>query len=220
MDIINEAIIHASSAWWILPLLYLFCIIDGFLPVLPSETLIVGLASVAVGTGAPNLVLLALAGAAGAVTGDHIAYRLGRRVGIDRFHWMRRRRTHRLFGFARHELDKRGALLVFTARYIPVGRVAVNFTAGATRFPLRRFTVLDVLGCLTWGAYSATIGAVAGHWMHDNQLLGIAISILVAIILGCILDRIINVVVHRLGRQPRRDIELEPIRASVDAAKP
>ena len=41
MDVINEAILHAANAWWILPIVYLFCLIDGFFPVLPSETLLV-----------------------------------------------------------------------------------------------------------------------------------------------------------------------------------
>lgn len=201
MEIINEAILHASTAWWILPLLFLFCIIDGFLPVLPSETLIVALASVAVASGTPNIFLLGLVGAAGAIVGDQVAYRLGRRVGLDRFRWMHGRRTRKLFALARRELDRRGALLIFTARYIPVGRVAVNFTAGATNFSLRRFTVLDIMGCLTWGAYSAAIGAVGGHWMEDNQLLGIGLSIVIAIVFGLIVDRVVNVVLRRLGHQ-------------------
>lgn len=209
MEIINDAIVHASNAWWILPVLFLFCLIDGFLPLLPSETLIVALASVAVGSGTPNIALLALVGAAGAVAGDQLAYRLGRRVGMDRFRWMRGRRARKSFGFARRELERRGALLIFTARYIPVGRVAVNFTAGATQFSHRRFTLLDIVGCLTWGAYSATIGAVAGHWMEHNQLLGIGLSIVIAIVFGYIVDRVVNVIMRRLGHEePVRELDL------------
>lgn len=212
VDVINEAILQASGAWWILPLVFVFCLIDGFFPVLPSESLIVGLASVAVGSGSPNIFALALVGALGAIAGDQIAYRLGRRVGTERFRWMRTRRARKVFAFARHELMKRGALLIFTARYIPIGRVAVNFTAGATHFPLTRFTVLSVLGCLTWGAYSAGIGAVAGNWMHDNQLLGIGISIVIAIALGYVLDRVIYAILKRLGR-PTEAVEYELLQA-------
>ena len=201
VDVINEAILHAANAWWILPIVYLFCLIDGFFPVLPSETLLVALASVAVTTGSPNMVLLALAGAAGAITGDQIAYRMGRRIGTERFRWMRLRRSRKAFAFAHHELMKRGAMLIFTARYIPIGRVAVNFTAGATRYPPGRFTVLDILSCLAWGAYSVGVGAFAGQWFHDNKLLGIGLSIVAAIILGYLLDRIVYAVLRRLGKQ-------------------
>lgn len=214
MEIINEALLHASTAWWILPVLFLFCTIDGLLPLLPSETLIVALASVAVSSGIPNIFLLGLVGAAGAVLGDQIAYRVGRRIGMERFRWMRGARARKSFAFARRELERRGALLIFTARYIPVGRVAVNFTAGATNFSLRRFTLLDVMGCLTWGAYSATIGAVGGHWMSDNPLLGIGLSIGIALILGFIVDRVVNAVLRRLGRdEPVIEPDLVPVPA-------
>ena len=209
MDVINEVILYASTAWWILPLLFLFCLIDGLLPVVPSESLIVALASVAVASGAPPLLLLGLVGAAGAIAGDHFAYRFGRRIGLDRFRWMRRRRARKTFAVARRELERRGALLIFTARYIPIGRVAVNFTAGATRFSRRRFTLLDVLGCLTWSAYSTTIGAVGGHWMKDNALLGIALSISIAMVFGFIVDRVINVLRRRLGGEPQ-SVDAQP----------
>ncbi|MDN5811416.1 MAG: DedA family protein [Arthrobacter sp.] len=203
MEIVNEVILHASTAWWILPLLFLLCLIDGFMPVVPSESLLVALASVAVASGSPSLLLLGVVGAAGAMAGDQIAYGFGRRIGLDRFRWMRRPRTRRTFAFARRELERRGALLIFTARYIPVGRVAVNFTAGATRFSRRRFTLLDVLGCLTWSAYSTTIGAVGGHWMKDNPLLGIGLSIAIAMVFGFIVDRVLNVLRRRLGTDPQ-----------------
>ncbi|WP_417216048.1 DedA family protein [Arthrobacter sp.] len=218
MEFINEVILHASTAWWVLPLLFLFCTIDGLVPLLPSETLIVALASVAVASGIPNIFLLGLVGAAGAVLGDQIAYRFGRRIGMDRYRWMRGRRARKSFAFARRELERRGALLIFTARYIPVGRVAVNFTAGATHFSPRRFTVLDIMGCLTWGAYSATIGAVGGHWMSDNPLLGIGLSIGIAIVLGFIVDRVVNVMLSRLGRdEPAPEPDLVPAGADTES---
>ena len=201
MDLINEAIVHAANAWWILPIVYVFCLIDGFLPILPSETLLVALGAVAASSGEPNVFLLILVGAAGAISGDQIAYRIGRRVGTERFGWMRRRRTKSLFAFAHKELSERGAMLIFTARYIPVGRVVVNLSAGATGFSIRRFTILDVLGCITWAGYSVAIGVVAGGWFHDNKLLGIGLSVALAIGLGYLIDKVVHALLKRFGRK-------------------
>lgn len=200
MDLINEGIVHAANAWWILPIVYIFCLIDGFLPVLPSETLLVALGAVAAGTGEPNVYLLILLGAAGAISGDQIAYRIGRRIGTERFGWMRRKRTTKLFAFARKELAARGAMLIFTARYIPVGRVVVNLSAGATGYSLKRFTLLDVMGCLTWAGYSVAIGVVAGGWFHDNKLLGILLSVALAIGMGYLIDKVVHAILKRFGR--------------------
>ncbi|GAA1889441.1 DedA family protein [Paeniglutamicibacter psychrophenolicus] len=201
MDLINEAIVHAANAWWILPVVCLFCFIDGFLPILPSETLLVALGVVAASTGIPNVYLLILAGAAGAITGDQMAYLLGRRIGTERFGWMRRPRTQKLFAFARRELNVRGAMLIFTARYVPIGRVVVNLSSGATGFSHRRFTLLDVAGCLTWASYSVAIGVVAGAWFHDNQLLGIGLSVALAIVMGYLIDKLSHAILVRLGRR-------------------
>lgn len=209
MDLINEAIVHAANAWWILPVVCLFCFIDGFLPILPSETLLVALGVVAASSGTPNVYLLILAGAVGAITGDQIAYALGRRIGTERFGWMRRKRTQKLFAFARHELNERGAMLIFTARYVPIGRVVVNLSSGATGFSHRRFTVLDAAGCLAWASYSVAIGVLAGAWFHDNQLLGIALSVGLAIIMGYLIDKLSHAVLVRLGR--RRNSYPDPV---------
>ncbi|GAA2561366.1 membrane protein DedA with SNARE-associated domain [Neomicrococcus aestuarii] len=206
MEAVNEAIIMASAAWWVLPALFVFCVVDGFFPVVPSESLIVALASVAVTSGSPNFWLLVPVGALGAFYGDQVAYRLGRAVGTERWRWMRTPRARKAFTFAHHELMRRGALLLFTARYIPVGRVAVNFTAGATRFPPKRFALLDAFGCLTWSAYSSAVGAIAGQWMEHNKLLGIVISVVVAMILGFLLDKLVNFILKKLGRNIEVDV--------------
>ncbi|MGG5171938.1 DedA family protein [Pseudarthrobacter sp. J1738] len=196
MEIFNEAILHAAGQWWIYPVLMFFCFIDGFLPILPSETLIVALGALSVGSGEPNMLLVMLAGALGAIAGDNMAYLLGRKIGVERFAWMRRPRIQKALGWARYELDKRGAMLIFTARYIPVGRVAVNWIAGTTAYPRRRFVILDILASVTWVAYSAGIGMLAGRWVHNHPLLGVAIAIVFAIILGFVVDHAITLL-HR-----------------------
>ncbi len=201
MELVNEAISQAASAWWVLPLLFLFCMLDAIFPIVPSESFVVSLASVGVHTGTPNLWLVGLLAAAGAIIGDQITYFIGRRLGSRGFKWMNNPRAHKILTYAEKKLETSGALLIFTARYIPIGRVAVNLTAGATGFSHRRFTFFDTIGVITWAVYSVGIGALAGNWMHDNKILGIAVSIVAAVILGFVIDRIVN---WLLGRYHKR----------------
>lgn len=210
IDQLNVLIEHSASQWWIIPLVSLFCLIDGFFLFLPSETAIVALASIATRTGEPNVYLLILGASIGAILGDNVAYFLGRTLGTTRFKWMRRPRGAKAFAWAGRELEKRGAILIFTARYVPIGRVAVNFTAGATHFPWRRFVILDGIAVVTWATYSAAMGTFAGHWVHDNPLLGVGIAIAFAVIVGIIVDHLMKVLHHHLEKRGKIEPRPEP----------
>lgn len=203
MDFIGEAVLQAAGLWWIYPLLLVFFFIDGFAMVVPSETLIVALAAFSRQSGQPNLWILGVTSLLGAMAGDNMAYLLGRKIGLERWGWMRRPKVRKVFGWAWYELGKRGAVLIFTARYIPWGRVAVNYVVGSTAFPRRRFFVLDALACLTWVLYSLGIGVLASTftWLHRNPLLSAGIAVVFAIVMGILIDHLLRWWHRRLGRR-------------------
>ncbi|MGM0929873.1 MAG: DedA family protein [Actinomycetota bacterium] len=188
MDALSVFIIDAAAQWWIYPLLLALCLIDGIFPPVPSESVVVALAAIAVSAGAPNIWLVVAVAAVGAIAGDNIAYLIGRSIGADRFRWMQRPRVAAAFAWARRELDRRGALLILGARYIPVGRVAVNMTAGATGYNHRKFVLFSVVAGISWALYSVGIGALAGQWFHDHTLLAAGLAIVLAMLLGLALD--------------------------------
>lgn len=191
MDIINDLIMQAVASPWLYLVLFAVAVLDGFFPPVPSETVLIAAAAVAGSGGDVNVILLGVVGALGAVVGDNIAYRLGRAVGTQRFRWMRRPRVVTAFDTAGHALARGGAGLVLGARYIPVGRVAVNMTAGAVRYPWRRrFLPLSVISGFTWAAYSTIIGMLAGNWLKGNPLLSVVIGVGIALTIGIMIDRI------------------------------
>ena len=190
MDVINELILNAVTSPWLYVVMFATAVIDGFFPPIPSETVLVAAAAVAVSTGGSNLLLLCAVAAVGAAIGDNIAYLIGRGVGTTRFAWMRRPRIAAAFDRAGRTLGRRGAPLVLGARYIPVGRVVVNMSAGALRYPWRRFLPLSVIGGVTWAAYSAIIGVVAGKLFEDQPFLSSVIGVAVALVLGLVVDRV------------------------------
>lgn len=221
MDSINNFILTSADAWWVYLVLFTFCLIDGFFPPVPSESIVVGLAAlVATGAG-PNPWLLMAAAAGGAFLGDNLAYLMGRGIGIDRFRWMRGPRMQRGFVWARKELDKRAVSLILVARFIPIGRVVVNLTAGATGFPRRLFVSLTAMSAVLWAAYSVAVGAVAGTWFKDNHLLGVVVAIAVAMVLGLIIDRVITKLRGPTPLQTNRDaarLRVETARAAQSAS--
>jgi membrane-associated protein len=192
MQAINDFILAAAGQPWVLFLVLACCIIDGFFPPIPSESVVVGLAAVAATADVPNPWLLMLVAALGAFSGDNIAYLIGRRVGTRRWHWMRGPRMQSAFRWAGLELRKRPASLILVARFIPIGRVAVNLTAGVSHYPHLRFVGLTVLSATLWAAYSVGIGLFFGQWFEHNHLLGAAIAIVCAVALGIVVDLVIN----------------------------
>lgn len=192
MQAINDFILAAAGQPWVLFLVLACCLIDGFFPPIPSESVVVGLAAVAATAGVPNAWLLVLVAALGAFSGDNIAYLLGRKIGTRRWRWMRTQRMQGAFRWAGRELRRRAASLIMVARFIPVGRVAVNLTAGATHFRHGGFIALTAMSAVLWAGYSVAIGIFFGQWFEHNRLLGAVIAIVAAVILGIIVDRIIS----------------------------
>ncbi|HET8867461.1 MAG TPA: VTT domain-containing protein [Agrococcus sp.] len=205
MDVINSFILEAVASPWLLLVMLAVATIDGFFPPVPSETVLVAAAAVAASTGdVATIALLCVAAAVGAIAGDNIAYAIGRAVGARRFRWMRGERATAAVDRAQRTLQRRGAPLILGARYIPIGRVAVNLTAGALRYPRRRYVPLTILAGASWAVYSAAIGVLAGHWLGEQPLLGAAIGVGVALILGLLVDRV--AAARRRAEHPARQL--------------
>ncbi len=188
MQAINDFILAAAAQPWVLFLVFACCVIDGFFPPIPSESVVVGLAAVAATAEVPNPVFLIVTAAAGAFLGDNIAYLVGRGAGTRRWAWMRGPRMQKAFFWAGRELRKRPASLILVARFVPIGRVAVNLTSGATGYRRSRFVGLTVLSGILWAGYSVAVGMFFGQWFEDNHLLGAIIAIICAIVLGIGVD--------------------------------
>src|SRR4051794_36977266 len=149
----TEFLLAAAEQPWIYAAVVLACLIDGFFPPVPSEGLIVGLAALSATHGGSGLWLLLLSGVLGAFLGDNLAYSLGRRMGTNRFAWMRRPLMQRSFARATRDLQNRAVSIILVARFLPGARVAVNLTAGATGYSRRKFVAISALSASLWGGY-------------------------------------------------------------------
>lgn len=183
--------------------MYLFAVLDGLLPPIPSESLVIALAAVSSAAGHPSLWLVTLVAAAGAFTGDQLTYLLGRRIDLRGSRLLRGERAQRALDRAGAMLDSRGAVVVVSARFVPAGRVAVNLTAGAFAYPRRRFVLLSALGTAAWAVYFTVIGIGAGAWLDGRPVLAIVVGVVGGITLGVVADRAIHRLRHlRAARRP------------------
>jgi membrane protein DedA with SNARE-associated domain len=175
---ILQAIEEFVSTPWVYLALFAIAKLDAFLPVVPSETLVVTLGVFAAADGNPNLALIILVAALGAFAGDHISYFIGRKSGERIYTRLKPgSRTHKAYDRVGTMLSERGGLVLVVARYIPGGRTAATLITGATRFPLRRFSAYDAIAASSWAAYSACIGFVGGAAFEHNPLRGVALGL-------------------------------------------
>lgn len=199
------ALAHAGASWVVLVVLALAAV-DAFFPPLPSESVVIALAAVSGSLGRPDLLLLGTCAAVGAWVGDNLTYTLGRHSPLRR--WTARSpRLERAFARAGRELERRGPLAILAARYVPIGRTAVNLTAGAVAFPRGRFAGLSALAAVSWATYAVLIGTVAGRWLRGRPLLGSAVGIVVALALGFAVERFLERVVRPRRRSADEEAE-------------
>jgi membrane-associated protein len=189
---VEEGILQLVESLWIYPSIFALSLIDGVFPVVPSESVIIGAASAWQSVGKPILPLLFLVGAAGAWCGDQTAYFIGSKVNVRRIKVFRRPKILAALDWAEHSLETRGTLYIIAARFIPMGRVAVNVSAGALGFPRRRFMGIDAIAVTIWAAWSILIGTVAASLFEGQLLLSIAAGIVGGVVLGLAVDKVMR----------------------------
>lgn len=192
IDSLNAFILDNSASAWALIAVFALAMLDGFVPPLPSESIVITLAAISASTGSPALVLLGICAAIGAFLGDNITFLIGRHSGLGRLAHSERPKVQRAFSWAATELHRRGGLAIIVARYIPIGRIAVNLTAGASKFSHPKFVALDAVAVTTWAAYSVAIGALAGHWFEDHPLVAALSGICFAVLTGFAIDALLR----------------------------
>lgn len=113
-----------------------------------------------------NIVLAIIAGILGNLAGSLLSYAVGRtggRVFLERYGKYVLIKPHDIeradVWFARY-----GTPAVFFSRLLPVLRTFISLPAGVAEVPVRRFTLLTVLGCIPW----VTALTVAGYELGNN----------------------------------------------------
>ena len=139
---------------------------------LPSE-IIMPFSGYLIYTGRFNLWGVSVAGAVGCVLGSLVAYWVGMYGGrpvIEKY--------GRYVLISLHDLDladrwfaKRGELIVFASRLLPVIRTFIAFPAGVARMNLPRFIVYTFLGSLPWCMALAYVGQKLGEEWDKNEAL-------------------------------------------------
>ena len=176
LEVLSTWIIHVISALGYPGVALLMAIESACIP-LPSELIMpfagaLTLATVAATHNVEPLTLLltGLAGAIGCNLGSVVAYFVGARLGrpfLERTRWVRFFVTPHELSRVDHWFNKRGPLVVFVARLLPVVRTFIALPAGIARMNQLQFHIYTFVGSLPWCLGLAWLGAKIGENYHE-----------------------------------------------------
>jgi membrane protein DedA with SNARE-associated domain len=129
---------------------------------MPGETALVS-AAVFAGTGALNIELVIVCGAAAAILGDNAGYWVGREFGfplVYRYGGYIRLDEGRL-KVAQHLFQRHGGKIVFFGRFVAILRAFAAFLAGVNHLSWPRFLAFNAAGGVLW----ATIFGLGGYFL-------------------------------------------------------
>ncbi|MDW4573124.1 VTT domain-containing protein [Microbacterium sp. M3] len=187
----EELLSQVAQSPWALSVLFALVLGDAFLVVVPGEAAVTAFAALSVSTGEPGLGAVIVVATVAAVLGDAACYLVGRTIGLERWRWMRTRRVRAALAWARARLEQRAALVLFTARFVPFARLAVNLTAGATKVGAPRYLAIATAAALAWALYQALIGAAVAALLPGGPVVAVVVSVVLAVGIGLGIDAVL-----------------------------
>ena len=152
---------------WGYAAVFLLMWVETILPIFPSE-LVMPLSGLIATQGHMHPVGVALAGAAGSMTGAVTWYWAARALGYHRFKGLVTR-YGRVTTVSTHEVEwlekwfaRLGPVLVLVGRVVPAVRTAVSIPAGLVRMPFGRFCLLSAVGILISTGVLTWLGTLLG----------------------------------------------------------
>ncbi len=172
-----------ASAWAYVAI-FAIVTVDAFFPLVPGETSVVTGAILAANDELSVLLVFA-AGMAGALAGDNVSYLLGDRFGpsVQR-RLFRGEKAARRLDWARLQLQERGPAIIVAARFVPGGRTAATFSAGALDYRWRSFFAAAVVAGALWSAFSTALGWFGGNAYKESLWKPLLISAAVAVLVA------------------------------------
>jgi membrane-associated protein len=173
------ALMHSP---WLLPVLAVMIALDGPLPVLPSETILVSAAALAFARPDPAAVLALFAvSVLGSLAGDLLVFWLGR---TSRRLLALTAVEHGISGWVNRHLLARPGMALVGARLVPGGRLVSCAAAGRFGLALRRFLPWTLASSAVWSCYMLAFGLALGPVTGGSPVLCLAAGVAAAVLTG------------------------------------
>jgi membrane-associated protein len=194
---------HLIETFGTIGLILVIFIESGIIPApLPGDSLlfIAGFfASTKAGGDDPhlNLAVVLIGSFAAAVIGAQIGYWIGRKFGIRLFKPDAKLFKTEYLERAHEFFERRGAMAVVLARFIPFVRTIVPMLAGASRMPQATFGTANIVGAAIWSIGVTLLGFFLGKEIGSDNIDKYLLPIVAVIIILSLIPPFIEWRKHR-----------------------
>ena len=185
-------------------------LVGSAIPFVPTGEMVSGAAAYA-SHSKLNVALIFLITWICSVLGDTIMLveaRLGRRR-LQR--WLLRGKFGERVQAAQQGLTRNAYNAVITGRLIPGGRTPVIVALGLSRFPVRRFMLVDTVACALWAGIYSTLGSIGGR-IASHPVWAMVVAVAFAVSIGVLVQELIKLVHWYRARRSGSPTEIGPHR--------
>jgi len=202
LDDVFDRLQDVSNSHWFYAIIAAIALLDSIIPIVPSETAVI-LGGIAAAQHHLNIWVVIGTGAVGALTGDNLAYSIGKRFSgpIQRWYNKKPKRARKL-EWATNQLRTRGGSLLLTARFIPGGRTIITLTSGITNQKRWKFVFFVIIACSLWAGYAAGLGYLFGDRFEDGSKTALLLALGVALALTVLIEIIRRKFRRKRGAEP------------------
>ena len=187
-----------------LPGVFILMVLESACIPVPSEATML-FAGFNVSEGQYSLFMATAVGSVANLVGSWLAYWVGRagRVDLLEKHGRKLHIKESHLELADRWFERHGDATVFFTRMLPIVRTFISLTAGVSRMPFWRFSVLTLAGCIPWVLLLTFVGQQAGErwesWKDNLHYVDYAVA--AAIVIG---------IIYLILRRRRGGAEPEP----------
>jgi membrane protein DedA with SNARE-associated domain len=163
--------------------LFLVVSFGAIVPIVPTGAAVSGAAALAMHNNPVTIVLVIVAGAAGAYVGDLVMYAMCRAGGEQLARRLRWLRDEEHLATVKERLTRSQIPVLLVSRLLPGGRVPVLLAAAFLGVSWRTFVVANAPACALWSVVYAGIG-VAGGSIFPEPWQGVVAAIILVLIIG------------------------------------
>jgi len=158
--------------------------------VFPGETAVI-VGGVVASRGHANIVVLIIVVVICAIAGNTVGYAVGAKWGARIFNLKYLASRRPTLDRTLERINRRGAIVVFVARFGAFMRAVVPGLAGIAGMPYRKFQLANVAGGIIWGTAFCLLGYAVGNAYktveHDSSLASdILLGLIIVVVIGLV----------------------------------